>query len=72
MPLSQWLITTNYYEGGYFSPDPLGSLFLFLAVMILSILTSPCYCTFSSSHLARLVCPRRFPSLSLALLLSPG
>lgn len=26
MPLSQWLITTNYYEGGYFRPDPLVSL----------------------------------------------
>lgn len=34
MPLSQWLITTNYYEGGYFRPDPLFSfsLSLFLTV----------------------------------------
>lgn len=65
MPLSQWLITTNYYEGGYFRPDPLVSL------SSSSWLSDSLHLNFSlllyfppflPSHLCRLVCPPRRPS----------
>lgn len=82
MPLSQWLITTNYYEGGYFRPDPLFSFSLSLAVsdsLYLSLLSvsalslfRSCFSSSLSLPPLRLAHPLRLspPLLSLSRALS--
>lgn len=58
MPLSQWLITTNYYEGGYFRAwSPLFSLSLFTLWFSPSSIFCFCFLSFS------------FPPTALALLI---
>ena len=71
MPLSQWLITTNYYEGGYFRPDPLFSYSLSFphCVWFSLSLTSLCICALSLSLLFFLL---SFPPTSLSRSSSPS